>query len=50
MFKCDKIYSNTVLGSIYIIFSFKFKKSSVPKNYCPIFYGSSGNWVETEDM
>jgi len=20
------------------------------KNYCPIFCGSSGNWVETEDM
>jgi len=23
---------------------------SVLMNYCPIFYGSSGNWVGTEDM
>jgi hypothetical protein len=23
---------------------------SVLKNYYPIFYGGSGNWVETEDM
>ena len=23
---------------------------SVLKNYCPIFYGRSRNWVETEDM
>jgi hypothetical protein len=23
---------------------------SVLMNYCPIFYGRSGNWVGTEDM